>query len=460
MMGSSHPFSVLRKRLRKLTTQNIILLVISFLIALFAWAYIASSIATDYSKSFSNLPVTVDISGTKAEGFGLSVLNTDLDKLTVNATISGNRTNIGGLNKNDLIAYVDFSGVTNTYGKQTFPIRLRAVSGTVLTSYQLSTDSVELTMDRYETRSFPVKAVTNLSVSGDDVIINQEGITCEPAAVAIEGPTTKLSQIDHVSVSVSDSTAIYEEKTFSGLTECTLSDADGNPIADETLSLQTTEFSVTVPVHYIIRKPVTVTLGGVPEGFDTDFVLSRLRISTDQDYTLPDYGDNNLTIIIETDEPTQKEAFKDMDAWSAGSIQLSSLSTNMKPIELTVTLDEGCTDLSNLGTLYVSLDETDLVAAQRLIQNSSIVPINGSSVFDYTVQSGRTSITIVGPTEEVQKVSSDDIQAVVNLYTAGFTDAGTKGVAVSITLPDSVDGVWVSPIPKVNVTASFAEETN
>ena len=67
-------------------------------------------------------------------------------------------------------------------------------------------------------------------------------------------------------------------------------------------------------------------------------------------------------------------------------------------------------------------------------------------------------MTIVGPTEEVQKVSSEDIQAVINLYTAGFTDAGTKNVAVSVTLPDTVDGVWVSPIPKVNVTASFAEE--
>lgn len=457
-MGSSKTFSALRRRLRKLTTQNIILLIISFLIALFAWAYIASSIATDYSKSFSNLPVSVDISGTKAEGLGLSILNDDLDKLTVNATISGNRADIGGLNKNDLVAYVDFSGTTNTYGKQTFPIRLRSVSGTVLSSYQLSADSVELTMDRYETRSFPVKAVTRLSVSGDDVIINEDGITCDPATVAIEGPTTKLSQIDHVSVNVSDDAALYEEKIFSGLTDTTLSDAAGNPVTDKSLTLQTAEFSVTVPVYYIIRKPVTVALGGVPEGFDTDFVLSRLRISTDQDYTLPGYGDNNLMITIETDDPVQRETFKGMEAWSAGSISLSSLSTNMKPIELTVTLDEGSTDLSNLGTLNVSLDETDLVAAQRWVQNRNILPINGSSAFDYTVQSGQTSITIVGPTEEVQKVSSEDIQAVINLYTAGFTDAGTKNVAVSVTLPDTVDGVWVSPIPKVNVTASFAEE--
>ena len=457
-MKGIKPLSHMRKWLNHITKQNIFLIVISFLIALFAWAFIASSVNPDYSKSFNGLDVTVDTAGTQAEGMGLSVLDSAVNDLTVDVTIAGNRTDIGGLNKSDLIAYVDFSTVTDTVGKQTFPIRLKTTAGTVLTNCTFSQPSIELTMDKYETRTYAVTNVQypNITASDDDVIIDEDNISCDPATVSIYGPTSQLSQIDHISVIISDTESLYQTKTYTDCTEYELVDADGKTIAETAFQVQATRFSVKIPVYYTHTLPVTIGISNVPGSFDIDTVMQRLRISTDHEYALPGYGDDNLMITIETDDPSNKSTLDAMDSMTIGTIPLSSLSIGSTPIEIVVTLDEGYTDLSNLGTVYVSLDDSDLVAAQRWITNSEIQLINGSSNFSYAMQSGRTSITLIGPPEAVAQINADDLQATVNLYNAAITEEGTSAQAVTITLPDSVSNVWVSPQPKVNITVTFA----
>ena len=460
-MEKSKPLSAVRTWLRKLSTKNVLLLIVSFLIALFAWAYIASSISTDYSKSFSNIPVTLDTAGTKAEELGLSVLDPPEKELMVNATVAGNRTDIGGLNKNDLVAYVDFSNITDTIGTQTFPIRLRTVGGTALgNSASLSTTSIELTMDRFETQEFNVTDVShaNLSGSNEEVIINEEDIVCEPSTVSIYGPTSQLRLIDHIRVNLSDTESISKTKYYTDVTDITLISADGNAISDTAFQIGATRFSVKVPVIYKHSLPLTVTIANPPSGFDTDTLLSRLRLISDKEYSLPGYGDDNLVITVETDDPDKYAQLADLPAVNIGEIPLSSLSTNMKPIEKAVTLDEGYTNTSNIDTVSVSLDDTELVAVQRWIPNSAIGLINGASNFNYEIQSGRTSITLIGTTEEVMKISTDDLQATINLFNASISDEGTYSLGITVTLPDTVSGVWVSPTPQVNVTATFVEE--
>ena len=99
------------KKPRKLKRSDISLIVLSFICALFLWAYIASNIASDITPQFRDLPITIDTANTQAERLGLKLLpesEEELQNLTVTCTIYGNRAAIGGLTRSDLEAYVDF----------------------------------------------------------------------------------------------------------------------------------------------------------------------------------------------------------------------------------------------------------------------------------------------------------------------------------------------------------------
>lgn len=455
------PLGAVKRWLWKLSSKNILLLIVSFLIALFAWAYIASSIATDYSKSFSNLPVTIDTAGTKAESLRLSVLDPP-ESLTVNATIYGNRTDIGGMNKNDLEAYVDFSAVSEATGKQAFPIKIRTASGKALANApKLSVNTVELTMDRFDTKTVEVREFSHSKITpGDEVTINEEDIVCDPATVSVYGPTSKLKLIDHIRVNIRDEEEISRTKTYTDVTEATLISADNTEISAAAFEMPAISFSVKIPVYYMHELPVTVDISDFPDNFNKEIVLDRLILRADQDYSLPGYGDNNLKITIKTESPEEKEWLDSLPSLSIGSVSLSSLSINMKPLEKTITLKEGDTNLSNFDSVSVLLDDTDLVAEQRWISNSAINLINPSSNFHYEKQSGRTSVTLIGTAEEVAKVRTDELQASVNLYNAAISEEGTKEQAVIITLPDTVSGVWISPMPMVNISATYADSSD
>ncbi|MBR6761700.1 MAG: hypothetical protein IKM30_06665 [Oscillospiraceae bacterium] len=438
------------------------LLIFAAIAALFIWFYIAVTVYPSYSVQIYNVPVVVDVKDSAAAGYGLSVLSPQSESLTVNVEISGARTAIGGLTKDDIIAYVDFdTNVTDTVGTQKRPIRVKTKNGTILTNCTLSTDSIDVKMDRYQSSSFPVSEVLypDVTVSDETVVVDRDAILCDPSSVTIYGPTSALSRIHHVRVTVTDAVKLYETRSFTNCKEYDLIDADGNIITDAAFQVQATSFVVKIPVFYTHTLPVTINLSGVPAGFDETLVLQRLRLNTDRAYMLPGFGDDLLSIVIETDSADEKAALSKLESWSLGTIPLSSLNLGGTPIEVPVVLPTEYTDRSNLQTVYVTMDESNLVAGTRWINTANIDIMNGTPSYDYDIQKGRFQITLIGTAEEIASITTDDITATVNLYNAVVSEEGTFSHAVTFTLPKQSKGVWVSGITKVNITATLSEES-
>lgn len=440
-------------------------LILSLLLALVIWFFIAVNVYPSYSVQISDVPIQIDITNSAAASYGLSVLSPESGVQTVDVVISGDRAAIGGLTRDDIVAYVDFdSNVTNTVGTQQRPIRVKTTAGTELTDCELSVSAIEVKMDRYESATFPVNEVLypNVTVSDANVIVNKDAIVCDPSVVTIYGPSSALAQIDHVRVTVEDTVKLYETRSFTDCTSFALMDASGNVISDNAFEIRAASFIVKIPVFYTHTLPVTVQLSGVPTGFDAAQVLQRLRLNTDRTYLLPGYGNEEdcLSIVIETDSAEYQKALTALDSWSLGTIPLSSLALGGTPIEVPVTLPEGYTDRSNLQTVYVTLDETDLVASTRWINASDISIVNGSPSYDFSIQKGRFQITLIGTADEINQITADDISATVNLYNAVVSQEGTFSHAVTFTLPDTAQGVWVSGITKVNVTATLIEDVD
>ncbi len=455
-----------RFRFRKPTRTDLFYLILSFLIAFFFWVYIAAKISPDTSVSLSNIPVTVDTAGTKAAGYDLSVIDfekgSDGKKLTVNCTIRGSRTSIGGLTRNDVVAYVDFdSTVTDTIGAQTLPIRLRAANGKEFENYSISKTTMEVTMDHYKTVEVPVLAADvrypNLTYD-EEVVIDTEGITVDPPSVKIYGPSAQLSTVDHIRVTIDDSGEISNTYTYTNCDHYELVDAEGNSVSASAFQVQATGFSVNLPVYYTKELPVTIELSNVPANFDQSKILERIRLTTSTgEYTLPGYGDNNLPITIRTSSPDNKAKLDSMESWPIEpTIPLYSLSINSQ-IELPIKMVDGYTDASELGTVYVTLDSTDLVAKTYVIKNSDIQFMTGPSKYKYALLSpaGNTIITLVGTNEALSEIDPADLHATINPLNISVTQEGTFPQAFTVTLPETATEVWVSPQPKVNITVSI-----
>ena len=439
------------------------LLIVSVISAVFLWAYIASTITPDYTVSFTKLPVIIDLSGTKAESFGLSLLPAADDEnmsLTVDCTITGTRTAIGGLTRADVVAYVDFdSNVADIIGTQTLPIRLRTSGGTELSRAVLSQDSVDLTLDRYESRSFPVSEVLypNLTVD-EETRVSKDEITYEPATVQIYGPSTQLSGIDHIRVNLEEKETLTQTKTFTDCTRYSVIDGDGNVVSDQALQVQATRFSVRIPVFYSRTLPVTINIANTPSSFDVEKVMERVRLNTNAAYTLPGYGDDNLMITIETTDPANKANLDQLKEWMIDSVPLSALSVG-NSIEIPITMAEGFTDSPNIGTVYVSLDDTDLVTETRWIKNSDIQLLNGDQRYHYKLESpgGNTPVMLIGTQEELDQIDDADLRMQVNLIAISVSSEGVYTQALTVSLPDTVSGVWVSPTPTVNIAVTLDE---
>ncbi|MBQ8921638.1 MAG: hypothetical protein IJ060_05695 [Oscillospiraceae bacterium] len=452
-------FKIPLPKLHKPTRTDLILLILSFLAAFFIWVYIASQISPNYEVSISGVPVVVDISGSKAEGYGLSVISYENEgKLKVNCTIKGNRTVIGGLSRGDVVAYVDFdSTVTDTIGTQTLPIRLRSVNGRDFGEYKLSKSTVEVTMDQYETRSIPVNELRcpNLTY-GKDVVVNADEIEYEPSMVTITGPSTQVSNIDHIRVTIDDAEELSQRKTYTS-TDWELIGERDEIISDSasTFNIQATSFAVTMPVYYTKTLPVTIALDNVPANLEKSTVLKRIRLNSD--FTLPGYGDDdsNLMITIETSDPANKAILDTYDSWEIGSISMYKLSIG-SIFQINVEMEAGYTDRSQLGTVIVTLDATDLIADTRIIKNSDIQLINPSQDYEYALQSpaGNTIITLIGTPEELAEIYSTDLRASINLINVSGSQEGNFSQAFTVTLPDTATGVWVSPQPRVNISVS------
>lgn len=450
--------------LRKLQRNDLFTMALSLVGALVLWVYIVSSISSDYTVSFSKLPVKADLTGTRTESLDLDLLPESeemLSELTVDCTISGTRAAIGALSRSDVEAYVDFdTGVSDIIGKQSFAVRLRTTNGAVFSNAELSVRSVELELDRYQTVDIPVSDVIYPYLSYDDeTLISRDEITIEPSTVKIYGPSTQLSVLDHIRVTVDDAEELNQTKTFSDCTAFNLIDGDGNAVDKAPFQVGATRFSVRIPVYYSRKLPVTVNIINTPAQFDVDAVLKRLRITANgTEYMLPEYGDNNLMIKIETTDPNNKSRLDQLETWAIEPIPLSSLSPG-SAIDVFVKMDEGFTDSSNLGSVHVSLDSTDLKTETRWIKNSDIVMMNPDQRYHYELESpgGNTPITLIGTAKELAMIDTADIKASINLIGISVSSEGVYTQTFSVTLPDTVRGVWVSPMPSVNIEVSVAD---
>lgn len=405
-----------KEKLRKLRTwfssflaKKPVTVVGSVLAAIVVWFVIAMNIYPSTPVQFYNIPVTVDLTGTMAEANGMSAVSWDVD--TVNVQLTGDRSQVGRLTSEDLVARVQ-PGNISSIGEYPMSITVEATNGITFQVDKIVPDTVDVKLDKIESKSFDVEAsFPNIVVTSGHALDNED-VVVEPATIEITGPSAQLSEIDRVVV-VSDKEQKIDSTFQLYSRDVELYTKSGALLDQESLTLPNTDYQITIPILTTKEMKLTYRLLGAPTGFDPAWLAERLRFS-----------EETITLASQT-----SSAFADKDTLEVGTVRLSEVGLDYTK-SVDIELDDEYINRSGIENVTLTLDNEGLSKREFTVTADNISVKNPPADYDFKVDTKRLKLTVIGPEEDLKALSAEDI-----IVTADLLNYDNAEQASSFTWP-------------------------
>lgn len=415
-----------KKRVAKGAKTNFSLAFYSVLIACIIWFIISMALYPSVTKHIRNIQLNMDISGSTASENGLSVISCNLEQVDV--TVKGSRTQASRLNSDSFTAYIDTTGIT-TPGRKTLSVKVRSNDGIPFEVESISPSTVTVMLDKYDTIEMPVEPkCPNISAINGKVIYQDE-YKCKPDTVKITGPSAQLEKISKC-YAYSDKKITLESSFDLQTDELRLQTEDGTIIDQSMMEFDTSSFSIDIPV--LSQKTVNLSVQILGGAADFDKSSLKFNLSTD-----------SLTVA------SRNSQFEIADPLDIGRINLSDIDLGYtKSFDINTLLDaSNVINMSGIENVVLTLDDTDLERKEFTLDKNNIHISNkpGSNDYDYDLLSQNLKICIVGPKDEIAKLTPADFVAEANLLNAD-TQIGTFYFEVTISCLAS-NKVWAVANP-------------
>lgn len=425
--------TTLKNRILEGFKKNLSLAVCSVVIAVIAWLVISMTIYPSIPKTIVDIPLDIDISGTAAAENGLSLISCDVE--TVDVKILGNRAEIGNLSRENLRARLVADNISTTGTKE---LKIEVVSNDPAVLIEVESvypSEATVVFDIYETIEVPVEpAIPNITFAEGKTKDDSE-FRCDPEVIHITGPAAQLKKIAKCTAVSRKSTMLDTSYSLAN-DEIVLYTEDGVVIEQSPFKFDTTTFQIYVPV--LTQKTVGLTVGisKAPSGFDKSSINF-------------DYSVDSITIASKT---SQLEDIP--DTIEIGKVLLSDLKPGFSQ---TYNIDlADYINLSSIDTVTVTLNDESLASKTLYIDNFEIS--NAPSNYDFEVITKRADITVVGPADVIENITSKDIIADVNLSNATADTIQGESFNYDVTYScHTYDNVWIAT--QTNVILTKSEKT-
>ena len=247
---------------------------ISIIFAIACWFYVDITVEPDTQITVRNIPVSFEgLDALRSRGLMIS----NSKEVTLSLKLSGQRSVLSQLNKNNVSVTVDASSQITVPGEQnldytvTFPNTI--ANGSVKIRSK-SVETVDVNVIRISSKTVSVSGAFTGSVAEGCM---EDGFQLEYNDVTVSGDKSLIKRIDHAVVTLEKSGL---SETWEGTLPVTLVDQNGKTIDSEQLSLSSSEMDVTLVVRKIKEIPLTVTIkdgGGATEA-DATWEISPKRI--------------------------------------------------------------------------------------------------------------------------------------------------------------------------------------
>ena len=402
--------------------------ILAIVLAIIIWLILSITQYPTISKTISNVPVDLTLTGTIAEEKGLSALN--FKELNVDVVIEGMNYEIGSYNAGDLTATVDVSSVTK---KGTYKLDIdvkSAHSADKVSILSITPETVEVQFDAITSKEF------DLSPSAPNISA-EEGyslgtVSCTPDKISITGADNDLAKIAKAYAVVDTTMTISEDKAIT-TNKIVLYDKNDKQLDSSLYQFPDEEYTLSFPIFKKKTGNLKVDFTGVPNGFD----LSTIKYKISE----------NPIAILTSDLDDQIE-----EDLTVGSIPLSEIDLE-KIYTFDIPFSAGEFSADSISSVKVTFDKEGFSSKTFSIPKSQFEVINKPTGKTVTYDTSRlTDVTVYGPEDVIKKLKADDLTAQIDLSDLGNS---TGSMVKTATIYSSeYNNVWCYGTNEIQITIS------
>lgn len=411
--------------LNKLMQNNKFIFVLAILISFSIWVYSGLGTNNDTNVTLSNIPIQIELTD-EARDNGLQIFSGS--EQTASVTVTGNRAVLGAVNESD----VTVTAAANTINSpNTYDLAVSASKTNPSANFQITSavvpSSIRVVVDYFRESTYQIQDNHIVYKVADGYY----GVTSlSSKAVVISGPQTEISKIDKV-YAVAEIKGTLTESVETDA-ELVLYDKNDNKLSTElfTMDVKTVKATVTVlPEKTVEVKPTFVN---IPDGLEITDDMISIEPST--------------ILLAGPAEVLNETTFVNLEA-----IDFSTLKAEKKTFpSLGIDIPTDCKNLSNSTSAKVTLDLSGLSSKSFTVDKFSVDGLSKEYKADVTQKN--ITVSIVGPKDEINSLSSSDITAVIDT-------SNSKGITGSVQMPvtfkiNGAKSCWAYGDYKANLTIS------
>ena len=393
--------------LKRLTDSRVFWMILSLFAASLLWMYVTTTEGVEVQKTLTG--VKIEFLGADAMRASSDLIVTEQDRTSVNLTLSGTRRVLSKLTNSNVTATVNLNNFTadGRYSVSydiAFPAGVNANEVTVV---HTSSDVVNFYVDKLARKTVEVKgAFTGNTAEG---YLADESMVFDPLVVAISGPKTVISKVDHAFVAI---TREEVDRTLSYSTTYSLVDANNNPVEDSSIQRETEEVTVTLNVLSTKEVPLDVTI--IDGGGATRDANTRIEITPSSIMLAGDAAaiDSTTKLIL-------------------GTINLSTFATDFSAT-YTIIPPNGTENMTGVTEATVTVSITGVATKSFSVNPDNIICINVPDGYDAENITQALNVTVRAPQEVLDRISEVNLRAVADLSNLGTNASGVFTPTVEI----------------------------
>lgn len=410
--------------LNKLFQNSKFLLIIALLSSFAIWMYMSMGSTNDTNVTISNIPIQIELSD-EARNTGLQIFSGG--EQTASVTVTGNRTILGSINESDITVTAAANSI-NSAGSFSLPVS--AAKTNPSSNFQITSavvpSTINVVVDYFRESTFQIQE--NVVYKVEDGYYAFTSLSSK--SVIISGPQTEISKINKVSA-VAELNGTLSD-TASAEAKLILYDENNYELSTDLFTMDAT--SVTATVSVLPEKTVDVKPAYVNKP-------SGLEITSDMITIEPS------SILLAGPE----DIIKDMTSVNLEAIDFSTLKNGKKTFQsLGIDIPTDCKNLSNSTTAKVTLDFSKLSSKTFSVDKFTVEGL--SDKYKAEVTQNNISVTVVGPKDQINKLSASKITAIIDT-------SDSNGITGSVQMPvsfkfDGASSCWAYGSYKANLTIS------
>lgn len=392
---------------------KIVRALVSLLIAFGLWVYVISVVNPESEQTYYNVPVVLNGSNI-LESRGLMLVS-DSD-VRLDLKLSGNRTDLNQLSKDNITILADLSGITSA-GEHTIRYDI-SYPGSISSGIKpLNQDSQHITVRVAEWAKKDVPVDVEYLGSLPEDYTADKNVVLDHSKVTVSGPKDVIDRICEASISL-DLTDRTQD--FTQVSEITFLDEKGHPVTE--LSHVTTNAThITATLKVSMLKTLDIVVKVIPGGgmqaedvtISTD--LTQLMVSGPAD-KLRDLNEIVLTIDLSKVDASQTMKFD-------------------------IELPNGVTNITGIPHVNVDVVIPETTTRTFFVYESQYVSINVPENMQITFITRQFDIQIRGREDLLAKLKSENIRVIIDFanavegkseYAVTFEIVGVDGVGVTV----------------------------